>query len=503
MRSLSKSKIIAYRQCPKRLWLEIHRPELRDDSASEMVFRIGNQVGDVARSIYDPEGRGVFLDIQVIGHEQAFARSAVLLESGEVPVFEAGMVAGGALAYADVMLPDPLDGAVAWKMIEVKSSTGVKDYHRDDIAVQAHVASAAGVRLSSVSLAHIDSSFVYAGDGNYRGLLKENDLTEDALSRTTEVAEWIAGAQSVAALPTEPEISTGPHCDDPFTCGFRDYCNRDKVLPEYPLSALPRFSGSKQALMEELGIEDLRDVPDEHLSGLQVLVKKHTAAGTVYFDAEGAATDLSPYGFPAYFLDFETAMFAVPIWTGTRPYQQLPFQFSLHVLDEAGSLRHHGFLDLSGDDPSRACAQSLVELCGEQGPVFAYNAAFECRVMRELAGRFPEFAPVLEGIIGRMVDLLPVARNRYYHPSQHGSWSIKAVLPAAVPELSYDQLEGVQDGNMAVSAYMEAIASATAPERKREIEEQLFSYCRLDTFAMVRLWQFFSGRNEPLRVDVD
>jgi hypothetical protein len=144
----------------------------------------------------------------------------------------------------------------------------------------------------------------------------------------------------------------------------------------------------------------------------------------------------------------------------------------------------------------------LVELCGEQGPVFAYNAAFECRVMRELAGRFPEFSTKLEGIIGRMVDLLPVARNRYYHPSQHGSWSIKAVLPAAVPELSYDQLEGVQDGNMAVSAYMEAIASATAPERKSVIEEQLISYCRLDTFAMVRLWQFFSGRNEPLRVDV-
>jgi hypothetical protein len=172
------------------------------------------------------------------------------------------------------------------------------------------------------------------------------------------------------------------------------------------------------------------------------------------------------------------------------------------VLGEAGSLQHHGFLDLSGSDPSGACAQSLVDLCGDHGPVFAYNAAFECRVMRELAGRFPEFASALESIIGRMVDLLPIARNRYYHPSQHGSWSIKAVLPAAVPELSYDQLEDVKDGNMAVSAYMEAIAPTTSPERKAAIEKQLFSYCRLDTFAMVRLWQFFSGRNEPLRMDV-
>ena len=147
MRNLSKSKIIAYRQCPKRLWLEIHKPELRDDSASEMVFAIGNQVGDVARSIYDVEGNGEFIDIHALGHQQALARSAVLLKSGEVPVFEAGMAAGGALAYADVMLPDPQDGVVAWKMIEVKSSTSVNDYHRDDIAVQAHVASTAGVRL--------------------------------------------------------------------------------------------------------------------------------------------------------------------------------------------------------------------------------------------------------------------------------------------------------------------------------------------------------------------
>ena len=155
MRNLSKSKIIAYRQCPKRLWLEIHKSELRDDSASAMVFQIGNQVGDMARSIYDLDGNGEFIDVSGLGHEQALARSAVLLESGAVPVFEAGMAAGGALAYADVMLPDLLDGAVAWKMIEVKSSTSVKNYQRDDIAVQAHIAATAGVRLSSISLAQI------------------------------------------------------------------------------------------------------------------------------------------------------------------------------------------------------------------------------------------------------------------------------------------------------------------------------------------------------------
>ena len=498
MRNLSKSKIIAYRQCPKRLWLEIHKPDLRDDSGSEVVFAIGHQVGEIARKIYDPENTGITIDIAGLGgHSEALARSAVLLAEGRGPIFEAGVTIAGALAYADVMLPDRQDGELAWKMIEVKSASSVKDYYRDDIAVQAHIAAASGVRLSSVSLAHIDNSFVYPGDGDYRGLLKENDLTEEAFARSGEVAEWIAGAQAVVALTDEPEIETGPQCTTPYACGFCDYCNRDKVVepaPEYPLSSLPRFSSSKRTQMNELGIDDLRHVPDEYLSDIQALVKEHTAAGTVLFDAEGAAADLLPHGLPAYFLDFETIRFTVPIWKGTRPYQQLPFQFSLHILDEGGSLQHHGFLDLSGEDPLCAFAQSLIDLCGVHGPVFVYNAGFERGRMWDLAKLFPRHAPGLEAIIDRVVDLWPIAKNRYYHPSQHGSWSLKAVLPAAVPDLSYDDLDGVQDGMMAGDAFMEAIDPATTPERKLELQTQLVEYCKLDTLAMVRLWEKFSGK---------
>lgn len=499
MPNLSKSKIIAYRQCPKRLWLEIHRPELRDDSASQMVFQIGHQVGEVARRIYDPDKAGVLVDIDALGHSGALALSAELLRDGAGPVFEAGVAAGGALAYADVMLPEPKPEGLAWKMIEVKSTTGVKDYHRDDIAVQAYIAATSGVRLSSVALAHIDATFVYPGGGDYRGLLMENDLTGEAFSRRGEVAEWISAAQAVAALKDEPEIATGPHCEAPFTCGFCAYCHRDRVPPEYPLSSLPRFSAAKQAQMAELGIDDLRHVPDGNLSGLQALIKEHTVAGTVFFDAEGAAADLAPYGFPAYFLDFETAMFPVPIWPGTRPYQQIPFQFSLHILQSDGSLTHHSFLDTSGEDPSRRCAEALVSLCGQQGPVFAYNAGFECRVMRELSARFPDLAEAMGLITSRVVDLLPIARNRYYHPSQQGSWSIKAVLPAAIPNLSYEQLDGIKDGGMASAGFIEAIHPVTTAERKREIEDQLQSYCRLDTLALVRLWELFSGRIASVR----
>jgi len=269
MKNLSKSKIIAYRQCPKRLWLEIHKPDLRDDSGSEMVFQIGYEVGDVARDIYDPDHTGDMIDIAELGHGGALARSNELLALGHQPIFEAGVTIEGALAYADVMLPDRSDGTLRWQMIEVKSSTAVKDYHHDDIAVQTYIAVTSGVNLASVSLAHIDNSFVYQGDGNYKGLLYEVDLTAEALSRSAEVKEWIAGAQAVAALEQEPEVATGPQCSKPFTCGFCDYCNRDVVSPEYPLSSLPRLHYRKREQFKADGYEDMRDVPDDLLNNVR------------------------------------------------------------------------------------------------------------------------------------------------------------------------------------------------------------------------------------------
>jgi hypothetical protein len=493
MRNLSKSKIIAFRQCRKRLWLEIHKPELRDDSASEAVFQIGHQVGDIARTIYDPQGKGETIDIQALGHGEALKRSAELLKEGTKPVFEAGLSTDGALAYADVMLPDKSQGTLRWRMIEVKSSTGVKDYHQDDIAVQTYIAAAAGVPLASVSVAHIDNEFVYQGDGDYQGLLREVDLTAGALARHDEVKAWIADAHGVAASEAEPEVDTGPHCTTPFTCGFCEYCNVGKVLPEYPLSSLPKLHFRKREQFESAGYDDLREVPDEHLNEMQKRVKQCSISGKPYFDAEGAAADLRRHGFPAYFIDFETVSFAVPIWKGTRPYQQIPFQFSLHRVDEDGTVTHLHFLDLTGEDPSEAFARSLIDQCGGAGPVFVYNAAFESARMRELGSRFPDLASGLEAIIKRIVDLLPIARNRYYHPGQQGSWSIKAVLPALCPELSYDRLAGVQDGEMAIEAYKEAVAHETTAERKLELEQQLLEYCKLDTFSMVRIWQVFRG----------
>jgi hypothetical protein len=174
----------------------------------------------------------------------------------------------------------------------------------------------------------------------------------------------------------------------------------------------------------------------------------------------------------------------VPIWKGTRPYQKIPFQFSVHCLSPTETLSHDGFLDLSGDEPSSAFAERLISACGDTGPIYVYNEDFEKRVIRELAERLPHLAESLLALNARVVDLLSLARAHYYHPSQQGSWSIKDVLPALCPDLCYDDLDGVQDGAMAMESFLEALAAQTSDARKAKIERE-----------MVRMWAIFSGKD--------
>ncbi len=494
MRTLSKSKLLAYRQCLKRLWLEVHRPNLREDSAATQAsFAVGHQVGDIARRLYDPKGKGVLIDPQADGFDAAFARTQELLQSAQ-PIFEAGFHSEGVLALADVMLPVRKSGKLSWRMVEVKSSTSVKDYHRDDAAVQSFVARSSGVPLTKIALAHIDSDWVYPGNEDYNGLLLENDLTDEVFDRGEEVRSWIAEAQQIVAKKREPSIATGKHCGNPYECGFLAYCQSQEPQAEQPINWLPgRLSNGLQAHIGAHGLTELRDLPDALLNDKQQRVKAVTISGKPYFDQRATAQALAAYKLPAYFLDFETIQFAVPIWKGTRPYQQIPFQFSVHRLSRTGKLDQQAFLDVTGDDPSKAFAEALIAACGERGPIFVYNAGFETARIRELSERFPRMAKSLLALNERVVDLLPVARDHYYHPSQQGSWSIKAVLPTLCPDLDYGDLDGVQDGGMAMDAFLEALAPQTSKARKSEIEQQLLAYCALDTYAMVRLWSIFSG----------
>lgn len=496
MKALSKTRLLAYRQCPKRLWLEVHRPELRADSqATQANFRTGHQVGDIARRLYDPAGKGAVIDLGVGRVAQALSQTRALLQSRR-PIFEAGFETGGVRAFADVLLPVRRGGKRAWRMVEVKSSTELKDYHYEDAAIQAFVARASGLPLAGLGLAHIDSAWTYPGHEDYDGLLVEHDLTEESFGRKADVQEWVSGAQRVVAKRKEPIATTGQHCTDPYECGFSAYCRSQEPQAEHPIRWLPDVrSNALKSHIEAGGITEMRDVPDDLLNERQLRVKSTSLSGKAWFDRQGAAQALAAHKLPACFIDFETIRFAVPIWKGTRPYQQIPFQFSAHRLSRTGRLEQRAFLDLSGKDPSRAFAEALIAAGGTRGPVYVYNSVFEKGRIEELAQRFARLATGLRALAERIVDLLPIARAHYYHPSQQGSWSIKAVLPALFPELRYDQLDGVQDGGMAGDAYLEAIDPQTATSRKAEIERQLLEYCALDTYAMVKLWSAFTGTN--------
>ena len=497
MRVLTKSKLLDFRRCPKLLWLEEHNQggsELTPEAKARI--RAGVQVGDVARRLYDRSGKGTSIVRRVAGVRRALQESAELLRTPQ-PLFEAGFSADGAQAFADVMLPMRGAGKLAWRLIEVKSASKVKDYHREDVAIQAYIAGAARVPLAAVALAHVDTSWVYPGGEDYRGLLHEEDVTAEAIARKKEVKAWIADAHAVLRKRAEPAICTGAHCTEPWECGYLDYCQSQEPKVKYPVTWIPdQRTKALKTHIENNNVTDMRKVPDDLLNALQRRVKAQTLSGKPYFDAAGAAAALRAHKLPAYFLDFETISFAVPIWKGTRPYETIPFQFSVHRLSSTGKLEKDGFLDLSGTDPSRACAEALIRACGERGPVFAYKAGFERTQIQGLATRYPKLKRPLLAIAARLVDLHPITRDHYYHPNQQGNWSLKNVLPALAPDLRYDQLNGVQDGNMAMEAYRNAIDSATAYAEKSKIERQLREYCGLDTYAMVRIWERFAGREK-------
>lgn len=494
-RNLSKSKLMAFRQCPRRMWLEVHHPELAKVSAgAEARFMVGDEVGALARRLFDPEARGALIDPRLEGYRVAIQRTQALL-SGSAPIFEATFVADGGLALADVMLPTGKGNQPAWRMIEVKSSTEVKPHQLEDVAIQAYVARQAGARIERVDLAHVDSTWVYQGDGNYTGFLTPVEVTNDALRLGPEVKTWIAEAQTVAAERVEPKRHTGPHCHAPFECPFFEHCRSSEPRPAIDANWLPRIQKKElRAHIDALEPAEMRDVPDRLLNALQQRVKTCTLLGEMFFDYRGAAAALQYCKLPAVFLDFETVNPAVPRWKGTRPYQQIPFQFSAHILSRSHVLDHREFLDLSGDDPRRPFVKALLAACEGAGPVFVYNASFEKTRIRELADAFRDARPALLAINDRVFDLLPVTRDHYYHPDQHGSWSIKRVLPCIAPELSYDLLDGISEGGAATNGYLEATSPGIDPARKTIIEQQLLKYCGRDTEALVRLWTYLTGR---------
>jgi CRISPR/Cas system-associated exonuclease Cas4 (RecB family) len=481
--SLSKSKLISGWQCGKRLWLEKYVPELLEYSPStEAAFAVGHRVGETAQSLF-PEGI-------LIGHDQALSEALretrqLLEKPGPVTLFEATFQAGGVMIRADILIRDARNRI---HLIEVKAATKLKDYYLVDCAIQLWVLEQLGLSVNRLELAHINNQFVYEGEGDYKGLFNHVDVLADAYELQEDVEELIEEMRTILS-GDQPDVPMGPQCTDPFDCPFHDHCLGPQ--PDMPITWLP---GGQKVWnpLANAGYEDIREIPEGFLTNeLAEKCRQATIQGNFVLDP-AAAEELGALGWPRYYFDFETMAPAVPLFTGTRPYQAQAFQWSCHIEHKDGTLEHREFLAEGKAAPMRPCAESLIRALGEVGPIFMYSS-YERTVIRGLIGRFADLEEPLERIVSRLYDLHPLTKKYYYHPDMHGSWSIKAVLPTVAPDLDYGELDIISSGEMAEPVFLEMIDERTDPERKEALREALLRYCELDTLAMVRLAHFLEG----------
>ncbi len=478
---LSKAWFTAGLQCPKRLFLEVHAPELGagEKPGRDALVQAGIEVGALARRRH-PGG------VLVGGEgtwEDAVAATLRLVADPSVPViFEGAFEHAGARTRADVLVRV---GPRRFELVEVKAAARIRGHHQTDVAFQMAVIGAAGVELRRAGVLLLDREYVHpGGPPDLDRLFAYVDLTDTALAMADAVRARLAAMCEVSTSATVPAIATGAQCLVPYRCPFFAPCHRD--APAHPVTDLPRLTGEQLAELQALGIDDIRAVPADlpSLTPMQRRARRAVLTGRPV--REPALVErLAAVALPAHFVDFETFAPAVPVYPGTRPFEQVPFQWSDHVRAADGSLTHREFLHAADGDPRRAFAESLLAATADAASLVVYSS-FEADVLTALATQLPDCGPALLDRRDRIVDLLPLVRDHCYHSDLRGSFSIKRVLPAFVPTLGYDDLV-IRDGLTASASHALLVDPAVDPARRAELRRQLLAYCARDTLAMVEL----------------
>lgn len=481
---LSKSRFGAGLQCHKRLFLECYSPELADpiDPGQRAIFESGTVVGELARERF-PGGR--LIEEEYFRHDEALAVTGEVIADRSIPaIYEVAFTFDGIRVRVDILVRRR---GGAFDLVEVKSSTGMREQYIPDVAIQLYVVEGVGIKIRRAFLLHIDNDYIYEG-GPYdvRRLFHLEDVTGEARDFIKSSASAaLADMRQPLERDTAPLIEIGRHCTRPYQCPFYGHCREG--VPEHHIEQLPWASAGLLDQLYEAGIRDIRDIPDGFpgLSALQQRVRDCVATGQPHVDPE-LRTALQEVTYPLHFLDFETFNLALPVYPGTRPYQVIPFQWSLHVRDSAGDLSHYSFLADGNVDPRDGFAKSLLDAVGFEGTIVSYSN-YEQTVTRQLAADHPAFADRLVGLDDRFLDLLEVVRSFYYHPDFHGSYSLKAVFPVLVPGSGYQDL-AIQDGGQASLTFTQMIAAETEEGEREGHREALLAYCQRDTEAMVRIF---------------
>lgn len=484
----SKSKYTSFWQCPKITWLDKYKPEEKEiDEGALGRMKSGNIVGDLAMTLF-----GDYIDVTTLDKDgkldldEMKRKTADCIATDVKNICEASFDYNGLYCAVDILRKE--NGGYA--IYEVKSSTHLKYYYLVDVAYQKYVLEKCGIEVTGTYIVFINNEYKRQGKIDVKKLFTITDV-KDLISDEYEVVERnLSRAEEVLNSEKEPNIDIGEQCSVSCACSYWKHCT--KHLPKNNVFEIYRCNRKWELYKKGIvSFEDLQKRTSLNFLQARQVDFALNDRGT-YVDKRLIGEFLSTLSYPLYFLDFETMQEVIPPFDGAKPYEQIPFQYSLHYIDsENGELKHKEFLAISGEDPRRAIAESLCEDIPKNVCVLAYNKKFECGRIKELAEEFPDLASHLFNIKNNIKDLLvPFQKGAYYTKAMKGSFSIKSVLPAIFPDdpsLDYHNLEEIHNGSEAMTVF--PLIKDMPPKEQERTRKNLLKYCELDTFAMVKIWQ--------------
>lgn len=479
---LSKSTFVRSCQCLKSLYLYKNNFSLRDPVSAQQqaIFNKGTDVGKIARGLF-PGGIDASPS-SPFKYSESVAKTRDCIRSGVKIIYEAAFQFQQVLVAVDILVKHE-DG---WRAYEVKSSTRISQTYIIDLSLQYYIIINSGIPLIGFSIVNINTDYLRKGKLELEKLFNKTDLIHEAISNTEFVKQKIQLAKDTLSQKKAPDIEIGEQCFFPYPCDFKGQCWQR--IPENSVFEIAGISKADQFEMYHKGYKLINDVPDEYSlpEAAQLQVKCHKKS-EIYVDVKNLKDFLNNLFYPLCFLDFETFMPAVPVFEHTKPYQHIPFQYSLHIKQTYNStIEHKEFLAQAGADPRKDFLMNLLNDTKGRGDILVFNAMFEKSVLNALKADFPQFSVEIDERLSRIKDLMiPFQKRWYYNPAMKGSYSIKNVLPALAPGLHYDELT-IGSGTVAMVAF-EQLQTETDLLKIMELREGLLKYCEMDTFGMVKI----------------
>ena len=479
--NLSKSKYCKAVQCNKYLWLDTYKPNEKEEILNESVLDNGTEVGILAKQLFGP-----YEDIEFNENLNKMIKDTnEKLKQDKVVVTEASFLYDNLFCSVDILKKDGNN----YEIYEVKSSTEISDIYLEDASFQGYVLSKLGLNIKSVNIVYLNKDYERIGDLDLHKLFNIVDITDIYLSKKEDIKNKINEINKCLDNKNEPNISIGMHCVKPYDCPFFKYCIKN--IKDGNVFNIRGMYNNKKFELFNKGIIYYEDLLKENINEKykeQIEFELYDKEDKI--NIENIKEFLNTLSEPLYFLDFETYQQSIPKYDHIKPYMQVPFQYSLHILKD-GMLEHKEFLAPAGVDPRRLLAESLVKDIPKDVCTLAYNMSFEKNVIKNLSEIYPDLKEHLLNIYNNIKDLMIPFKDRdYYTKDMHGSYSIKYVLPALFPndpELDYHNLDMIHNGSEAMSSYAEL--ENMNEEEQEKVRKNLLKYCCLDTYAMVKIYE--------------